>query len=328
MWFLFAAASALCFGLRGILYQWTSQRPLNRNLLLLGVYASGTLIALVAAAVTGQAWTKPVWIGTLLGLFSFISNAAMYKGYSVGKASLVAMFTGLPPVVVVLFAYVLWGEKLNTAQLAVFVVIVAGILMIRYSNDISLKNLQGAHWGAITMLFFGLTDLSSKQATLIGAATLPTLALMYGTGSLLFAAAWLLERKQEAFARAAIRAGCEEAAAGTEAGPAEAADSMVREAAPANAAGRGPAPALARGWSPGRTLVWGMFVGITNVCGMILAMPAFAAGVTGLVSVVIAMNVVLVLFYARFGLKEKFSRLESGGLLLALIGIIVLRLAA
>lgn len=71
-----------------------------------------------------------------------------------------------------------------------------------------------------------------------------------------------------------------------------------------------------------------MVVGITNVCGMILAMPAFAAGVTGLVSVVIAMNVVFVLFYARFGLKEKFSRLESGGLLLALIGIIILRLAA
>ncbi|MCP1311849.1 EamA family transporter [Paenibacillus tyrfis] len=324
MWFLFAAASAICFGLRGILYQWTSQRPINRNLLLLGVYASGTLIALAAAAVTGQAWTKPVWIGTLLGLFSFVSNAAMYKGYSVGKASLVAMFTGLPPVVVVLFAYVLWGEKLNSTQLAAFIVIVAGILMIRYSNDISLKNLQGAHWGAITMLFFGLTDLSSKQATLIGAATLPTLALMYGTGSLLFAAAWLLGRKQEAFARAALRAGREEAAAGTEDVP----DSPVRAAASSVEAGSGPAAAAVRDWSSGRTLVWGMFVGITNVCGMILAMPAFAAGVTGLVSVVIAMNVVLVLFYARFGLKEKFSRLESGGLLLALIGIIVLRLAA
>ncbi|GLI07908.1 hypothetical protein YDYSG_39380 [Paenibacillus tyrfis] len=324
MWFLFAAASALCFGLRGILYQWTSQRPINRNLLLLGVYASGTLIALVAAAVTGQAWTKPVWIGTLLGLFSFVSNAAMYKGYSVGKASLVAMFTGLPPVVVVLFAYVLWGEKLNTAQLAAFIVIVAGILMIRYSNDISLKNLQGAHWGAITMLFFGLTDLSSKQATLIGAATLPTLALMYGTGSLLFAAAWLLGQKQEAFARATLRAGREEVAAGSQ----EAPGSPASAAASAVTTGSGPVPAAVRDWSPGRTLIWGMFVGITNVCGMILAMPAFAAGVTGLVSVVIAMNVVLVLFYARFGLKEKFSRLESGGLLLALIGIIVLRLAA
>ncbi|MNO06618.1 hypothetical protein D3C81_2284670 [compost metagenome] len=61
---------------------------------------------------------------------------------------------------------------------------------------------------------------------------------------------------------------------------------------------------------------------------MMLVMPAFKLGVTGLVSVVIAMNVVFVLLYARFILKERFSRLEVSGLTCALIGILILRLAA
>ena len=45
---------------------------------------------------------------------------------------------------------------------------------------------------------------------------------------------------------------------------------------------------------------------IQIVSGMILVMPAFRLGVTGLVSVVIAMNVVLVLLYAIYS----FGRVE------------------
>lgn len=111
MWFVFAAASAVCFGLRGILYQWTSQRPIDRNLLLLGVYLSGSIIAFTANLIVGQPGSLGAWVGVLMGLFSFISNASMYRGFAVGKASLVAMFTGLPPVVVVIAAYLIWGKS-------------------------------------------------------------------------------------------------------------------------------------------------------------------------------------------------------------------------
>ncbi|WP_079908663.1 EamA family transporter [Paenibacillus sp. 32352] len=306
MWFLFAAASAICFGLRGILYQWTSQWPIDRNLLLLGVYLSGTVIAAVINLFAGQPWSEGCWVGVWMGLFSFISNASMYRGFAVGKASLIAMFTGLPPVVVVILAYVLWGEKLNLWQSMAFLVIVFGILMIRYSNDISLRNLQGAQWGIITMIAFGITDLSSKKATMLGAATLPTLLMMYVTGSLLFGISWYMSRRRLASARAMVAA---------------AAEDQEAESSP-------PAASANRGWSSSKTLFWGMFVGITNISGMMLVMPAFKLGVTGLVSVVIAMNVVFVLLYARFILKERFSRLEAGGLTCALIGVLILRLAA
>lgn len=313
MWFVFAAAAAVCFGLRGILYQWTSQRPIDRNLLLLGVYLSGTIIAAAINVAVGQHWSTGCWVGALMGLFSFISNASMYRGFAVGKASLMAMFTGLPPVVVVILAYLMWGEKLNTWQSFSFIVIVIGILMIRYSNDISFRNLQGAQWGALTMVAFGITDLASKQATMLGAETLPTLTVMYAVGSLLFGLSWYADRRRQAEAQALVAAALET----TE--PASASGTTHAGNMPA------PPPAV---WGISRTLLWGMVVGLTNISGMMLVMPAFKLGVTGLVSVVIAMNVVFVLLYARFVLKERFSRLEAAGLTCALIGILILRLAA
>jgi drug/metabolite transporter (DMT)-like permease len=316
MWFVFAAASAVCFGLRGILYQWTSQRPIDRNLLLFGVYLSGTVIALGVNAVVGQAWSSGVWMGTVMGLFSFISNAAMYKGFAVGKTAVIAMFTGLPPVVVVIMAYFFWNEKLNIWQTLSFVIIILGLLLIRYSNDITWKNLKGAQWGAVAMLAFGFTDLSSKQATLWNAETLPTLAFMYATGTLLFGLTWYSAGRKQAAVQAQTAAA------------AESGDSAGRGKGDAGAAAGVPSPVVRAQWSRGRTLLWGMVVGLTNISGMMLIMPAFKLGITGLVSAVIAMNVAFVLLYARFILKDRFSPAEVCGLTAALLGIIVLRLSA
>ncbi|MGG2201170.1 EamA family transporter [Paenibacillus validus] len=339
MWFVLAAAAAACFGLRGILYQWTSKRPLDRNLMLFGVYLSGTWITLAAALALRAPWTPAVGLGALMGLFSFISNAAMYKGFAVGKMSLMAMFTGLPPVVVALLAFAVWGERLSVWQLLAFVVIMSGLLMVRYSNDLSLRNLQGAQWGVLTMLFFGLTDFFTKQATLLGAATFPTLVVMYATGGILFCFIWLRQRGQALQAADMVRqARNETAAASAGASGRGAADAQGNASTDAkdggepvnrtdgSAASSGSGPAAAKPWTWRRTLLWGMTVGITNASGMMLAMPAFKLGTTGLVSAVMAANVVLVMLYARFVLKEKFTRLELAGLMIGLTGIVLLKL--
>ncbi|HEY4391045.1 MAG TPA: DMT family transporter [Paenibacillus sp.] len=301
MWFVFAVAAATCFGMRGILYQWTSQRPLDRNLLLFGVYLSGTIIALGSNVFAGQAWNNGALIGLLMGVFSFIANASMYKGYAVGKASLIALFTGLPPVVVVIAAYLLWGETLNPWQIVSFGVVIIGLLLIKYSQDLKLGQLKGIQWGLLTMLFFGMTDLTSKQATLSGASTLPLLSVMYGTGAVLFGTQWAISQYRTS----------KKAVAETE-------GSVSNEQADS-------APVQ---WSRGKTLGWGLFVGISNIAGMIFLIPAFRGGVTGIVSAISAMNVVFVLLYARFYLKETMVRREIIGLLTALIGILLLRLLA
>ncbi|NEU32229.1 EamA family transporter [bacterium LRH843] len=303
MWFVFSVAAAICFGFRGILYQWTSQRPIDRNLLLLGVYLSGTLITLGSNVFAGQSWTLGASVGILMGLFSFIANASMYRGFAVGKASIVALFTGLPPLVVVIVAYVLWGESLTPWQLTAFFIVLIGLILIKYSQDLKLNQLKGIQWGILTMFFFAFTDVMTKQATLSGAATLPALTAMFATGSILFGASWMITN-----AKTTNHVTVNQEIAAT-----------LNDTATLN---------QAHNWSIKRTLGWGMFVGITNVAGMILLLTAFREGITGIVSTINAMSVVLVILYARFYLKEVLNKHEVIGLIVAIGGMIVLRLAS
>ncbi|NQX58824.1 DMT family transporter [Paenibacillus qinlingensis] len=287
MWLLFSVLAALCFGLRGILYHWSSQQSLNRNVLLCGTFAMGAVVSLACALMWQSEWEISALIGIQMGLFSFGANASMFKGFAVGKASLVAILTGLPSVVVVLFAYILWGERLNLLQLFAFVVIVIGILFVRYSNDITLKNLQGAGWGVIALLLFAANDLSSKWTTLVHASLFPTLFFMFATGTICFAIWWWKDKKMGAAQQSGVSA-----------------------------------------WTERKTFLFGMGVGITNVMGMILIIHGFANGITGLVSAVVALNVLIVLLYTRFILKDKFSKLEQSGLAIAMVGILMMKLVA
>lgn len=191
MWLLFALGAAISFGLRGLLYQWTSQQSLNRNLMLFGVYVTGLIVSFTVSLIAGQTWTVGSLAGIAMGTFSFVANGAMYKGYAVGKASVVAILTALPPVINVLIAFLLWGESLSIAQLLCFFLIMSGILLIRYASKPSFDQLKGIHWAIIAMLCFSVTDLSSKQSTVWGADVFPTLSMMFLTGSILFSIAWL-----------------------------------------------------------------------------------------------------------------------------------------
>jgi drug/metabolite transporter (DMT)-like permease len=81
-----------------------------------------------------------------------------------------------------------------------------------------------------------------------------------------------------------------------------------------------------RMWSDGKTFLWGAVIGIVNITGMVLIFFAFSLGVTGLVTAVVSMHVVLILLYARFIVREPFRRTEMGGIALALGGMAVLHL--
>ncbi|MFJ7974404.1 EamA family transporter [Peribacillus sp. NPDC096379] len=303
MWFFFAGAAAICFGIRGILYQWTSQRPIDRNLLLLGVYISGTLIALISNVIAKQPWSIGAWYGVLMGLFSYIANASMYRGYAVGKASIIALFSGLPPLVVVIVAYILWGEVLSTWQLTAFFIVLLGLILIKYSQDLKLNQLKGIQWGILTMLFFGFSDVSIKQSTIAGAATLPALIIMYVTGTVLFGITWAITYAKS---KSTVQ------------------EKDQYEEAPNKTTQQNNIPH----WTLKRTLGWGMFVGITNIAGMMFLFPAFREGITGIVSAISAMSVALVILYAHFYLKENMSKREITGLVVTVVGILVLRLTS
>jgi len=289
MWLVFAALSAAAFGARGILYHHTSQRRLERSLLLAGVFSSGAVLSLAAGLATGQSWSGETFVGILMGCCSFVANFSMFRGFAVGKASVVAILTALPPVVVATLAFFLWGERLTALQLLSIAVIVLGILVVRYAKEFSLTHLAGAKWGLLTMLFFGFNDLSSKWSTMLGADTFPSLFWMFATGTALFLVLWRYERRS---------------------GP-EAEQSGM--------------PAVRRDWSVRTTYGIGMLIGTTNATGMVLILYAFERGVTGLVSAVVALNVLLILLYTRLVVKERFTPRELAGMALALVGVVLLR---
>jgi drug/metabolite transporter (DMT)-like permease len=297
MWMAYALLAAVCFGFRGILYHWTSQQPMNRNLMLFGVFCTGGLLCFAASLLLQQSWSTASLIGIWMGCFSFAASAAIYRGFAVGKASLVAVLTGLSPVVVAVFAYVLWGETITGWKLVGFGIILLSVILLRYSNDLTWKDLKGAQWGLLAMLCFGLNDLTSKQSTLLGAATLPTLTCMFMTGAALFGVWWRAARRRH-LAEAAVTV-----------------ETRTETAASIDIA-----------WSERKTFLWGMAVGLTNSFGMMTILAAFTYGVTGLVSAVAALNVLIILVYTRLFTKEKFKRLELAGIALSLFGIMMLRL--
>jgi|HigsolmetaAR203D_1030402.scaffolds.fasta_scaffold00976_12 drug/metabolite transporter (DMT)-like permease len=295
MWLVYAALSAVAFGLRGICYQRLSPLPLDRNVLLAGVFFTGFAVSLALAFTNGQAWGIGTAVGMLMGVFSYIANMAMYRGFAAGKPSIVAVLSAVYPVVVVLAAWLLWNERLNAGQSASFLLILAGVVLIRYAGEFTLSHWNSAKWGLVTMFFFGFNDLTTKWSTLLGADMYPVLACMFGTGTALFFLTYRVERR--------IR----EAAA------------IVRPAGEKPPSGA---------WKDRRTFGVGMLIGITNIAGMIMIILAFDTGLTGLVSAIVAMSVLLILLYTRFVVRERFTPRETAGMLLAIAGVVLLRLLA
>ncbi|KQO15812.1 EamA family transporter [Paenibacillus sp. Leaf72] len=352
MWLVLSLLAATSFGLRGILYHWTSQQALNRNALLCGVFFSGALITLVCTLATGTSFTVSSLIGVQMGLLSFGANASMFKGFAVGKASIVAILTALPSAIVVVVAFAVWGETLNMAQLSSFIIIIAGILLVRYSNDITRGNLQGAQWGLLAMLLFAGNDLSGKWSTMMDAPLFPTLVCMFSSGSICFGLWWLRDLRSVRAAAAAAGQAAQEIAAGAAAITLNAVNTLnslntvsavnagITSGARNGTASPSTQPIVSvaaqaanragtadkRSWSFRRTFSVGMAVGITNAVGMMFIVTAFDVGKAGLVSAVTALNVLIVLLYTRFVVKERFSKLETIGISTAFAGILLLRL--
>lgn len=312
MWFMFAIAASACFGIRGILYQWTSQRPADRNLLFVGVYLSGIIVSLLLNWQAKQPWNDGIELGILMGMFSFAANASLYRGYEVGRASVVAFFSALSPLVVVLAAYLLWSEAPGVLQGVGFAIVVLALVIVRYGQDFRSGQLRGWSWGTLAMLLYSFTDLSSKQSVLVGASMLPVLTMMFVTGTVLFLGMYVADQVRKS-------RGKKETVNDTA--------SNLENQQPASAAAT-PDLAAPAAWTMRRTLLWGMTVGLTNIAGMVLMLNALQEGVTGIVSAITAMSVIVVILYARFYLKETMSRREALGILLAFAGIVVLRLAS
>jgi drug/metabolite transporter (DMT)-like permease len=288
MWLLMAIGASISFGIRGVFYHWAAKRAVNRNLMLFGVYLCGMIGSVALGLLNGQAWNAASMTGVLMGAFSFSANASLVKGFAGEKAAIVALLSGLAPVVVTILAYLLWHETFTGLQLVAFLIIMIAIVVTNWAPQSGQSIRIGLGMGLLAMFFFGFTDTTSAWSTRLGADVFPTLSMMFATGAACFGCWWLLERR-----------------------------------AARSQASRGGA----RGWPIGKTLVFGMFVGLLNLVGMYLALNALHGGMAGLVSALLAMNIVVILLYIHFFAGNHLRRVEWFGVSLALVGIIILQLA-
>ncbi|MNJ47848.1 EamA-like transporter family protein [compost metagenome] len=299
MWLIFAICVAIIYGVRSIMFQWSSRKGFDRNLLLLGAYIGAFLLSVILNFFIGQAWNSGALLGIWIGAFAYVSNSSMYKAYAAGKASLIAILIGTSPLVVTSLSFLLWRETMSLGQGLAFLTIFSGVFLISYSNQLSWRHLQGSQWGLLAMLFFGMTDILCKISVLQGAETLPTLILMFGTGAILFCATWRWQQSKE---RGRTDRSEHPHAGGN--------GKVIEAATPATH----------------RTLLWGMTIGLTNFLAMIFILPAFKLGVTGLVSAIISGNILLIVLYARVVLKEKMAQTEMLGIALIFGGVIAIKL--
>jgi drug/metabolite transporter (DMT)-like permease len=287
MWIILALTAAFCFGIRGILFLKTATYGLDRNQMMLGVFLSGVVCSGLLALWSGQSWENVWGIGSMMGITSIAANVFMFQGFAVGKPTVIALLSAMPPALVVVLAYVLWGETLTVLQLWAFLCIFVGVLIVRSTHRIRWHDLQGAQWGALACISFACTDLLGKQSTRMEAALFPTLTVLFAVGTLYFALiVWWRHRNAHDAERT----------------PALPSDGKIR------------------------TVTIGMGIGLTNVGGMVSIVSAFSLGVTGLVSAVVALNILLIVVYSRLVGIERWRLIESVGMLTSLAGVVSLQL--
>jgi transporter family protein len=279
MWIVFALAAAVAFAARGVLFLSTAAKPYDRHTIMLGIFLSGALLC-VAASI-GASWAGVWGIGIAMGVSTIAANVCLFQGFAVGNPTVIALLSAMPPALVVLLAYVTWGEALTFGQIIAFLCILCGVLIVRSARRIRWTDMQGAHWGVLALICFAVTDMLGKTSTKLGAQTLPTLTVAFLTGVAFFAV------------RTALRPDPQRAPY-----------------------------ALTRPF--GRALRVGMVIGITNAVGMVCIVSAFALGITGLVSAIVATNALLIVLYTRIRGIEPWRLNESIGMVCTLIGIVLL----
>lgn len=298
MWFTCALGAAFFFGLRSILYQWSSQRRMDRNLLFAMVYIGSTILMIGVDVWMQSDWNQATLLGIVMGLFSCTANTCLYKGYAVGRASVIGFFSGLTPVLVTVAAAWLWQEKLAWMQWVGLLIVVGSLFIVRYTKELQQGQYTGWQWGLLAIVGYSLTDLTSKQALFMGASIIPTLTVMFLTSSVLFTLSYLHGKWRQ-------REG-HTASAST--------DDSTRTKQPKT-----------NSWTFFSMLRLGVLIALVNVIAMMLKLAAFDGGITGVASAIMALSVVVVLVYARFYLKESWRPLEVYGVLLALLGVVIMK---
>ncbi len=156
-WLTAALASAIIFGFSGFLMKVGTQRGSNTNVLLLGLYLSGTLgFALSLSIQQTWAWTGLILASSvIIGLGSAVGNRYMIHALALGPASITSPLLNLNVLLIVLMSTLFYGETLTGHEIMAIALLIGGccLLPLDPRESLSIKSYRWYFFIALSVIF-------------------------------------------------------------------------------------------------------------------------------------------------------------------------------
>ncbi|WP_424766357.1 EamA family transporter [Paenibacillus sp. sgz302251] len=208
MWLITAISSAILFGLAGWWMKVSQMRGGSTRLLLLGLYASGTLGFGVHAMLEGsiRMLAHPqVWIaGIIIGAGSAWGNALFMKALHYGPASLTSPLTNMNIILVIALATWWYREPLSASEAVGITLLLLAVIFIAHKRKepLTIKEKRWFVLVAAAIVLFALRNGGLKVTDELGLPSAPILFIAYA-----LSLAWFFIPSKETVTASAKRTG-------------------------------------------------------------------------------------------------------------------------
>ncbi|WP_420891010.1 EamA family transporter, partial [Megasphaera massiliensis] len=186
----------------------------NANVLLLGLYVSGTAGFGVHAAVEGTISLLAdyrIWIaGCIIGAGSAIGNAIFMKALEYGPASLTSPLTNLNIVLVVALGTFVYGERIHWSEAIGIALLLLAVAMISYKKNNSSSTTLEKRWFilvGVAVILFAFRNGGLKITEELGLPSAPVLFIGYALSLLWFIRPLLQARADRQAAATGLKLG-------------------------------------------------------------------------------------------------------------------------
>lgn len=208
MWLFTAVSSATLFGLAGWWMKVSQMRGGASSMLLLGLYAAGSLGFGVHAAIEG---TLPlladpkVWIaGIVIGAGSAWGNSLFMQALGYGPASLTSPLTNMNIILVIALGTWWYGEALSANEAVGITLLMLAVVFIAHKRKEKLSITERRWFGlvALAIVMFALRNGGLKVTDELGLPSAPILFIAYILSML-----WFIRPLSSGTSRESIRTG-------------------------------------------------------------------------------------------------------------------------
>jgi transporter family protein len=175
-WLSYSLITIVLWGVWGFLGKLADMKVPMNALVIQAFMTAGLMPAVIAAAMSKDAWTGPnrkrgALIAFLTGLIACLANTATYKAFTDGgPASIVLPVAAVYPILTVLVAWGFMGEKINAVQVLGIAIGMVGVVILSLSaGGGSTQGLLGALRDAMGQrwMFWTLIALLAQAAAAV-----------------------------------------------------------------------------------------------------------------------------------------------------------------